>query len=225
MAGLFPFRSEVSHREQRDAVVVDLSSEDADEIFAVLSSSTARRTLAALHDEPRTASDLAESLDLSLQNVGYHLRNLREADLITVADVWYSETGNEMKVYAPTATAVMVLSDRSSARRLRKALRRVFTAFVFLGIVTLLFRTVVVGWLLSGFGGSLTDDHAGTDVTGDAVAEEATEAEPEAEPTPQVEELLDALPLVLDPGVVFLLGGLVSLLIVLGLWWYAQRRY
>lgn len=218
MSGLFPIRSDVSRSGDDGALVVDLSSEEADEVFAVLSSSTARRTLAALHDEPRTASDLAENLDLSLQNVGYHLGNLRDAGLIEVVDTWYSETGNEMKVYAPTATAVMVLSDRSSADRFREVLRRVFTVFVALGVAAFIFRTVLANWLLPTADEPVAEDRPATD---DAeVVEEDGAIEPGMEPTPRPEELLEALPVLLDPGVVFLLGGLFSLLVVLGLRWY-----
>jgi len=55
-----------------------------------------------LYEEPQTASDIAKSLDMSVQNAKYHLDKLEEAGLIEIIDIWYSDRGREMNVYAPT---------------------------------------------------------------------------------------------------------------------------
>ena len=68
----------------------------------LLSSTTARSILTALYGSPRTASEIADHTDTSLQNVNYHLNNLSDSDLIEVVETWRSEQGKEMKVYAPT---------------------------------------------------------------------------------------------------------------------------
>jgi len=44
-----------------------------------------------LYEEPQTASDIAKSLDMSVQNAKYHLDKLEEAGLIEIIDIWYSD--------------------------------------------------------------------------------------------------------------------------------------
>ncbi len=56
-----------------DPRVVGLGSEEADELIAALSSSTARRILAALHEDPAPPGELADPVDTSLRNAQYHL--------------------------------------------------------------------------------------------------------------------------------------------------------
>ncbi|GAA0649031.1 ArsR/SmtB family transcription factor [Salarchaeum japonicum] len=117
MSRLFPFRSSAS-ADADEPRLVDISEDAADDVFAALSSGTARAAYAALHDDPRTASDLADVTDTTVQNVRYHLDNLQDAGLVEVVDTWYSERGTEMKVYAPTDTSLVVFAgdddDRST---------------------------------------------------------------------------------------------------------------
>lgn len=87
-----------------------IDDEAADEIFSALSSATARSILTALYDQPLTASEIAEEVDTSLQNVNYHLNNLREGGLIEIVETWYSDQGKEMKVYAPTNQGLLLFA-------------------------------------------------------------------------------------------------------------------
>ncbi|MFB6129312.1 MAG: ArsR/SmtB family transcription factor [Salinigranum sp.] len=129
---------------QDDPDVISIDDHDADAVFSVLSSNTARSILAALYESPQTASEVAERVDTSLQNVNYHLENLRDAELIEVVDTVYSNQGREMKVYAPTKKAVVVFAsddlDRSS---LLESLLRLVGAVGFFALVSF-----VVGRLL-----------------------------------------------------------------------------
>ena len=95
----------------RDDVGPSLRAVDdgSDRAFDVLRSATARAILQTLYEEPAAASDVADRVGTSLQNVHYHLGNLREADLVTVAGTWYSEKGTEMKVYAPADEPLMLV--------------------------------------------------------------------------------------------------------------------
>ena len=205
MVDLLPYRPEVTNRGRREPVVFDLASDQADRVFKSLSSDTARQVLQTLYEQPRVASEIAEKLDTSLQNVDYHLRNLQEADLVEVVDTWYSRTGNEMKVYAPTAQAVMVSSDPEQTSRLRSMASSLIASVIALGAVAAVFRYVALEWLI-------TEPAPGEDVDDSMIMEEpATPVDPVAE-----------LPTLLDPGVVFLLGGLAALLVV-GCIWYARR--
>lgn len=121
---LLPARSAVDRGDVESSV---LNLDDGpDQVFSVLRSDTAREILTALYDEPTVASKLADRVDTSPQNVQYHLDNLVEADLVTVADTWYSAKGKEMKVYAPAnEPLVVVIGDSEDEGACRRALAQV----------------------------------------------------------------------------------------------------
>jgi predicted transcriptional regulator len=102
--GLLPSREPV----ETDAGAESVSLEEAGAVIDALASGTARSILATLYQEPRPPSEIATAVDTSTQNVNYHLRKLREADLVEVVDTWYSSKGAEMDVYAPTADPLCV---------------------------------------------------------------------------------------------------------------------
>ncbi len=217
------------------AEIWDLASEEAGEAIETLAAETARRILAALYDEPRTASELAEATDNSLQNVNYHLTNLREAGLIEVADTRYSRKGTEMKIYAPTTNAVLLLSQQSTADRIKQLLSRLVLGIGMLAITALAFRSLFVYGIVDVPGVSVgprgTDDAAG-DSGGDGGGDGAdiqAESEDLGGNTGELIETinpLEHLPWLLDPGVVFFLGGLTVLVVFLGIrWWRARPDY
>lgn len=193
MADLLPFRPDATKHVSTEPVVFDLASDHADRVFRSLSSEMARRILQALYEEPCVASDLATELDTSLQNVDYHLGNLQEAELVNVVDTWYSQTGNEMKVYAPAARALMISSDPDDTSRLRSVASTLVASVLLLGAAAAIFRSVIVDRLVS-------PETIGGDSPVASVDAVGTEIDP-----------LAHLPAVLDPGIVFLLGGLVGI--------------
>ncbi|MFB6176954.1 MAG: ArsR/SmtB family transcription factor, partial [Halobaculum sp.] len=93
-----------------------LDDEDAETLINSLSSDTARSILTALHGGHSTASELAEEVDTSVQNVRHHLDNLREAGLAEVAGTRYSVKGREMDVYAPADDRLVVAVGREDDR-------------------------------------------------------------------------------------------------------------
>ncbi|MFC6825749.1 ArsR/SmtB family transcription factor [Halopelagius fulvigenes] len=117
MSTLLPSDIDVSKADE-DLRVLWLDDDEAERLICSLSSETARSTLSALQRDPATASELADAVDTSVQNVRHHLGNLRDADLVHVADTCYSVKGREMKVYAPTDDAFVVCvggtDDRST---------------------------------------------------------------------------------------------------------------
>ena len=107
MPTAFPHRTPVEHTpRERASVVVD--EERPTDVLQAVSSATAQLILAALNDEPATASGVAEAIDTSLQNAEYHLDRLEDADLVEPVDTWYSEKGTEMTVYALSAEELVV---------------------------------------------------------------------------------------------------------------------
>lgn len=77
-------------------------------IIQTMSSATAQDLLAALDDDPSTASELADAVGTSLQNTHYHLNQLCEAGLVEGVDTWYSSRGTEMTVYALSMQQLVV---------------------------------------------------------------------------------------------------------------------
>lgn len=118
---VFPVRESV----QVDSSPSVISIEAAGDVIDTLRTENAREILNQLYAEPTTASDIAAAIDTSLQNVQYHLDQLREAGLITVVDTWYSAKGTEMKVYGPEAEPLVICAGNAeSAAGLRQAVAR-----------------------------------------------------------------------------------------------------
>jgi len=127
MKKLFPFRTEAEVKE-RDPELIELTGTEADEVFDSLSSPTARKILDELHTEPQPASDIAEKVDTTIQNVQYHLKKLEGAGLIRVVDTWYSESGSEMPVYGPSNESLTIYAGKDPESSLRRLLKQLVGA-------------------------------------------------------------------------------------------------
>ena len=190
MSGLLPSESDAVAADGADDEggprLLWLDDEEVEPLIGSLSSDTARSLLTALHEEPRTASELAEAVDTSLQNVRHHLSNLQEAELVEVAETRYSVKGREMKVYAPVDDSLVVCVGNESERSgMLDSLRRyVGAAAAVLAGSLLVHATVNVG------GGGI-DGPTGPRVA-DSVGSDA---------------LLGTVP----PALLFLAGGIVAL--------------
>ncbi|MFB6176515.1 MAG: ArsR/SmtB family transcription factor [Halobaculum sp.] len=106
-----------------EARVLDVNDTDADAVLDALASETRRDIFRELTDSPATTSELADHLDTSVQNVQYHLSELKTTDLVEPVDTVYSEKGNEMAVYAPTSDPLVFVGDEADAPRVRRSLR------------------------------------------------------------------------------------------------------
>lgn len=107
MVSALPYQPTVTHapREETDIVI---DRHEQTDVLQVLSSESAQKILGTLKSGPKPTSEIAKSVDQSLQNVSYHLHRLREAELITPTETWYSEKGREMTVYALTTERLVV---------------------------------------------------------------------------------------------------------------------
>ncbi|MFC6720210.1 winged helix-turn-helix domain-containing protein [Halobacteriaceae archaeon SHR40] len=132
---LLPSSYDSAESEEAEPRVVDVESEEADEVFDALASETARRLLTQLHESPAPPAQLADSVDTSVQNAQYHLAKLEDAGAIEVVDTAYSEKGREMDVYAPADQALVIFAgDEEEGSTLRTAISRLLGS---LGIVAL----------------------------------------------------------------------------------------
>jgi DNA-binding transcriptional ArsR family regulator len=204
MAGLLPSTPDTSAADEAEPRVIGVDSDDADDLLSALSSSTARRLLSALHEDPDTPASLADRLDTSLQNVQYHLGKLETANVVRVIDTVYSEKGREMKVYAPTDRPLVLFAGREEeSTGLKAALRRLVGGFGLLAGFSLLVQYLLTdGPWLSLTGSAGTADVQTTTESARIAGEAAT---------------------MLPPGLVFFLGGALMLLAVFGVWYVRSR--
>jgi len=202
---LLPSRLEVSPSPD-EPKVLDIDGEGADAAFDALGSETAREVLATIYDEPRTPTEVRESVGTSLQNVHYHLDRLEEAGLIEPAGMGYSEKGNEMTVYGPASEAVVLFAGRDNdSSRLRNTLQRLFGLFFVVSLSTLVFAAVSE-WLRPEPVPQPRSDDVGM------MAESQSAADAAASSVPAV-----------DPLLAFFLGGCV-VVAAIGLVW-GLREY
>lgn len=118
---------------------LDLTGEEADQVFDALASPTSRSVLRALYDDPLPPAELADELDTSVQNIHYHLQKLEGATLVEAIETVYSSRGVEMDVYAPTNEALVLLTGRPSrTEQIRSLLRRFLGGVAILTVVSLL---------------------------------------------------------------------------------------
>ena len=144
MSSIFPIRDTVTQEEQGGPRFLDLDDDTADEVFEALAAGTTREIFLALHDQPQTASDLAEQTDTSVQNVQYHLGKLKDVELVESVDTWYSERGSEMDVYAPTDESLVLFAGRDKERSIRSIFNR------FVGVASVLApSSLLVAWAAS----------------------------------------------------------------------------
>ena len=141
MSSPLPLRTQVS-LDERDPRLVDIDDERADDVFDTLSSETTRAIFLELHSDPQTVSDLASATGTSVQNVQYHVEKLTDAGLVEVVDIWYSERGTEMSVYAPRDGALVLVAGDEDNVSLRQVLERLVGA-----IGVLVPASAVVTWL------------------------------------------------------------------------------
>lgn len=198
MSGLLPSESETAavsdDGRQRDddggLKVLWLDDDEADTLIGSLSSQTARSVLTAVHDEPQSASELADSVDTSLQNVRHHLGNLEDAGLVEVSETRYSVKGREMNVYGPVDDSLVVCVGKEEERSsFIDSLKRLVGAAVALVLGSLLVH-FTVGTGVRNLGG------------------------PTAPRVPDSVGATEGVLATVSPGLAFLAGGLVVLAVL-----------
>jgi DNA-binding transcriptional ArsR family regulator len=190
MSELLPSDSEATAEQSGELRTLWLDSEEAGDLLSSIACDTARNVLTALHEEPATASELADRVDTSLQNARHHLENLQEAGLVRVADTRYSSKGREMNVYAPSEDPMVVFVGRQDDEAgLLDSLRRFAPVVAVLAVASLLVQTFVTPSATSAAAGEIPRVGQSLGSGGGAAA--------------------------LPPGAVFLAGGLLVLAAVL----------
>ncbi|MFQ3474807.1 helix-turn-helix transcriptional regulator [Halonotius sp. F2-221B] len=178
--------------------IIKMDDDAAEETLSALSPATRRQLYRALFVEPQTTSELAETVDSSIQNVQYHLETLEDAGLVEPIDTVYSGKGNEMTVFAPASDPLILVGDSDRLPAIRESLRNVVGGLAVLGVASLLVQWVVA----REFAVRPQPRDATTMTATEDVAMETGEAAAE----PSIEWLIIE---VLEPGLVFFVGALV----------------
>jgi DNA-binding transcriptional ArsR family regulator len=125
MARLLPTQTDAAVERSDNPAILSLDDDTTREVIEALSSETAYEIFQLLNETPATPARIAEQLDQSLQNVHYHLENLKATGVIEVTDTCYSEKGREMSVYVvsedPTLLFLGTEDDRPSLKRAFKS--------------------------------------------------------------------------------------------------------
>ena len=167
------------NRESDEKVLILPLGEESKKITQTLSNDSARQVLELLADEPMSASDIAEKLEIPLTTVKYNLDALIESGLITIKQTRWSVKGRKIKIYAPIRKLIVVVPDKTDRNSVADILRR------YLGVVlgAAGISAIIEWWhqpLLAGTGKVVRD-----------VAEEAESGIPPAPlPTPAPEPMM-----------------------------------
>jgi len=114
--GLLGERPEVSVDRSDEPKLLCLDDDQTEEVLRRLSSESSQAVFRAVTEEPMAAAEVAEALDMSVQNASYHLDNLESAGLIEVLDTHYSEKGQEVDIYGPPEEPLVLFLGTSDDR-------------------------------------------------------------------------------------------------------------
>lgn len=146
MSGLIESLQNRDGAAPSNARVLAMTDTESDDVLSALSSEMGRAALRALYREPRTPSELADSVDTSLQNVHYHVSNLLEAGLVEPVDSVYSEKGNEMTVYGAASDPLVFVSDADAVSKVERSISKSAGSFAGLGLAGLGVVSLLVQW-------------------------------------------------------------------------------
>lgn len=185
--------------------VVALDEEPGDEIVSVLSSDTTRRVYTLVEQRARTPIAIADELELSIQNVHYHLEKIQDVGLVEPTGIEYSEKGREMKVYEPAHDELVICSDTETKDRLDRLLKRLVDGTMAAVVLAALSHLVLTR--IMGIGPDRSDSVASSVPDSGAAAPETTTSVPWWE----------------FPSI-WILVGILFVTVVYSTWRYHQER-
>lgn len=216
-----------------DPKVIDVDSDDAEDVLAALSAATARKLFAELTEQPAPPGELADRVDTSLQNAQYHLKKLETAGAVEVVDTAYSEKGREMDVYAPANRPLVICAGgQRETSGIKRALTSLLGGFGALAFASLLVQQLFGKGLATFFGPTVRSGQGGTTTpqfdyfaNGSASSGAARDTAARAVTdggSAAADSAGTAVSAILPPGLAFFAGGAVVLLAVFGLWYVSR---
>jgi DNA-binding transcriptional ArsR family regulator len=137
-----------------NVIILEPGDERAQKISKAMASQTASDILQLLAEGQKSLTEITDRLDIPLTTAKYHIENLLEAGLITVADTKYSVKGREIKIYAVTNQLLIVAPRQSNIRSLLLKYASLFGIVIFGSLVIAALSPVLrLGILGSGMNG------------------------------------------------------------------------
>jgi len=101
-----------------NVVVLEPGDERAQKIAKAMGSQTASDILQLLSEGQKSLTDITERLAIPMTTAKYHVENLLDAGLLSVAETKYSVKGREVKLYSITNQLLIVAPRQSNVRSL-----------------------------------------------------------------------------------------------------------
>ncbi|MDO8872550.1 MAG: helix-turn-helix domain-containing protein [Methanoregula sp.] len=101
-----------------NVIFLEPGDERAQKIAKAMGSQTASDILQLLSDGQKSLTDITERLAIPMTTAKYHVENLLDAGLISVAETKYSVKGREVKLYSLTNQLLIVAPRQSNVRSL-----------------------------------------------------------------------------------------------------------
>ncbi len=128
-----------------EVLILEPGDERAQKIAKAISSPTAGDILNQMKEGNFTATQLADTLDLPLTTVQYHLENLVAAAILGITDKKWSKKGREIKVYGLRNQVVIVAPRPGDLRSLLLKYTSLFAIVLLAGVVLLSILTLFAG--------------------------------------------------------------------------------
>ena len=128
-----------------DVVILEPGDERAQKISKAMGSQTASDILQLLAEKQKSLTEITERLSIPLTTAKYHIENLLDAGLISVAETRYSVKGREIKIYSLTNQLLIVAPRTSNVRSLLLKYASLFCIVVLGTLVLSLMSPLITG--------------------------------------------------------------------------------
>ena len=122
-------------------VVLEPGAEQATKIAKAMASRTAGDILRFIGDGQKTSTEISEHLSIPMNTAKYHIENLLDAGLISVAAIKYSVKGREVKVYTLTNQLLIVAPRQTNVRSLLLKYTSLFAIVAFGSLVVTIIQS------------------------------------------------------------------------------------
>ncbi|WAC04022.1 MAG: helix-turn-helix domain-containing protein [Methanoregula sp.] len=122
-------------------VLLEPGAEQATRIAKAMASRTAGDILKYIGDGQKTSTEISEHLSIPMNTAKYHIENLLDAGLISVAATKYSVKGREVKVYMLTNQLLIVAPRQTNIRSLLLKYTSLFAIVAFGSLVVIILES------------------------------------------------------------------------------------
>jgi DNA-binding transcriptional ArsR family regulator len=130
-------------------LLVSLEESKAKKLAEVISNDTARKILDHLAKQDATESEISKELNIPISTVHYNLKQLQDANLVTVEEFHYSQKGKEVNHYK-LANKYIIIAPKSEDNKFIEALKKIIPLTVITASVTFSLKLLNMATTASG---------------------------------------------------------------------------